>query len=141
MEIKLSSECLFTIRKIQNGTVGIPYDCAIEVGLASEVSIGNTECWIDGTEMEGFLSELKSLRATLNGKASLSSESPGEFLLELEAIDSLGHFLITIEIGRSKFIYSNQMWASVKNSFPLASAELETICHRLITYFEAELNA
>ena len=141
MEIEFSSECSFGIKKYSDGTAGIPYDCQIEVYLKSEVSAGPTKFWVDGIDMESFLADLESLGTNLKGAVSLTSMSPGEFLLAIEPVDTLGHFVFKIEIGNRKYISSRWEWASAKNAFPLDSAEVQSICTKLISYFRAVFNA
>ncbi len=111
------------------------------IELESEVSIQAIETWIDGIELKGFLEDLKCLKETLKGRALLESESPGEFLLEIKPVDEKGHFILTIELGKSKYIHSCHSWAKVQNAFPLAAQELETVGNKIINYLEAELNA
>ncbi|MEL4441764.1 hypothetical protein AAEH88_21295 [Shewanella algae] len=75
MRIEFGEDNFLEISVVQKGTVGIPYDCAIEFQLASEVSSNTKSCWIDGSDMSGFLTDLRSLDETMKGKASLCSEA------------------------------------------------------------------
>ena len=141
MRIEFGEDNFLEISVVQKGTVGIPYDCAIEFQLVSEVSSHTKSCWIDGADMKGFLTDLRSLDETMKGKASLCSESPGEFLLEIMPIDTSGHFAVLVEVGRKFYIESSVFEAKASNAFPLDTQSMSNLCKKMVAYFEGELNA
>ena len=141
MRIKFEEDSFLEISVVQKGTVGVPYDCAIEYRLVSEVSSSTSSCWIDGSDMSGFLTDLRSLDETMKGKASLCSESPGKFLLEIMPVDLSGHFVLLVEVGRKFYIESSVFEAKALNSFPLDTQSMSNLCKKMVAYFEGELNS
>jgi len=56
--------------------------------------------WVSLSDIETFLSQLEYLDKYRNQEAVLESMSPGEMRLIFKPLDSLGHLLVKLEIGK-----------------------------------------
>lgn len=140
MKLNFNNDDYIEINVIKDGTVGIPYDCALEVKLHSETSIGTCQTWVDGFELQSFIKELQALNKTLKSSAVLTSESPGELHLEIKPVDNSGHFAFIISIGRQFYIQTEVCEAKAMNAFPLDAMAVSEICLDLVKYFEQHFN-
>ena len=141
MKIEFGEERYIDIRVTEKGTVGIPYECMLFVKVQSDSFSGFASAWIDGLDMKAFLEELKELEESLKSNAILNSESPEELNFELKPVDTLGHFVFKLMIGKSTFIQSEVCEEKVMVAFPLESQSVSRICGKLAEYLENELNA
>ncbi|HDX8592742.1 hypothetical protein ACK32U_06885 [Aeromonas dhakensis] len=85
-------------------------DIKLRVALnLQEFSGSYNGIWLEFTDMERFILDLKSLDETRVGSAKISSMSPDEFILEIRSSDSLGH--IEMEVQLHRYQYSGtQSW-------------------------------
>ncbi len=141
MRLELENSSFLELEVTNSGTAGIAYDCALRATLESDICGGNREFYVDGEDVSIFLKDLASISATLSGTAIIKSESPGDFSLKIEPVDRLGHFALTVSIGRQFYIGNKTFMALAANSFSLESQALETICKKLITFFKENGNA
>lgn len=117
------------------------YDCEIRAQLVTESFSGKSSAWIDRMDLKAFVEEARQLMTTLNGRAIIGSESPGEFFLELKAVDRLGHFVLKLLLGKVVYIYSEACELQVKYAHPFEAEAVDRICGELIHYFEHQLGA
>jgi hypothetical protein len=58
------------------------------------------QSWVVGTDLDGFLRELRTLDARRQGRATLESASPGDLKLEFFSTDSAGHMAVKGQVRR-----------------------------------------
>jgi hypothetical protein len=141
MKIEFGGENYIQLTVAEKGTVGIPYECMLSIKAQSDSFSGHSSTWVDGIDMQTFIEELKNLDKNLQGKATLSSESPGELDIEIKPVDTLGHFVFQLMIGKTTFIQSEVCEEKVMIAFPFESQSVSMVCGSLANYLENVLNA
>ena len=141
MQIKFNDTDSVEIALKSRGSADYIYDCNLLVSLKTASSSFSQEVWVDGYEFKTFLNGIELLRSSLSGSVSISSESPGELFIAVKAVDSLGHFVFQIELGRQTFIGPEPFWSKVQEAFPLESASLDSVCKKLKDSFGEVINA
>ena len=140
MKYQFSANESLQITFREKGIRGIPYDCALNFKLETEDYRGSSSCWIEGEDLSGFCAELKSLEKTLKGMAQLTSASPGELNLKINPINSLGLFVLQVELGSKKIIDRSLFDQSVKSAFELEAQMVIKFCKEFLNYIEGALN-
>jgi len=141
MQINFNNSDSFEIELLSRGAANYIYDCNLLVSLKTSNSKLTQEVWVDGYEFKCFLEDLEKLQSSLNGEASITSESPGELLILVKSVDTSGHFALQVELGKQLFIGSEPFWSKVSNAFPLETAFLDEVCKEFITSFADIKNA
>ena len=141
MQIKFSNTDSVELSLKSRGAADYIYDCNLLVSLTTTSSSFTQEVWVDGYEFKAFLANIELLRSSSVKNVSLHSESPGELLIAIKAVDSLGHFAFQIEIGKQIFIGSEPFWSKVQEAFPLDSAFLDSLHQMLNDTFSEVINA
>lgn len=112
---------------VERGTAGIRYDCRVRAELRCGKFVGETNAWLDGPDVEGFLAELRAVADQLKGTATLQSDDCFSLVLRLAPTDSLGHFLLEAKLGQRAFIQSVEHRTSVSGAFALDASALAGI--------------
>ncbi|MCD1196694.1 hypothetical protein B4942_18170 [Vibrio cholerae] len=86
------------------------------------------EVWVDGYEFKCFLNNLDKLQSVLIGEASITSETIGELLISIRSVDTSGHFVFHIELGKQKLIGPELFWTKTVDVFPIETTLLDEIC-------------
>ena len=141
MQINFNNSDSLEIELVSRGAANYIYDCNLLVSLKTANSNLTQEVWVDGYEFKSFLNDLEKLQSSLNGEASIASESPGELLILVKSVDTSGHFALQIELGKQVFIGSEPFWSKISDAFPLETAFLDYICKEFITCFTDLKNA
>jgi len=141
VRIEFEDKSYFEISINQRGTVGIPYECEIHAKLQSKITSGEIYCWLDGLDLKAFLSELSTLNESLKGKATLNSETPGEFLFQILPANQSGHYAVVIRLSKLFFIKTQECEAVASNAFEVDAEAMSKICKKIIAYFHEELAA
>jgi len=141
MQIKFNDTDSVEILLKSRGAADYIYDCNLLVSLKTASSSFTQEVWVDGYEFKTFLTEVDLLKSSPKGSVSLHSESPGELLITIKAVDSLGHFAFQIELGKQTFIGPEPFWSKLQKAFPLDSAFLDSIRKKLKDSFSEVINA
>ncbi|WP_445945576.1 hypothetical protein [Shewanella sp.] len=77
-------------------------DIRLSVKICLSGFVGEyNQVWIEATEKNRFISSLVKFEETRSGSVNIESMSPNEFMLDISAIDSLGH--LQVEILLSKY--------------------------------------
>lgn len=91
------------LEKNPKGTPGAG-DINLQVNIKLQDFQGSySGVWVESTEMNRFLVELKALEKSRKGNAKISSMSPEEFILEIRSSDNLGHMEIETQLHRLQF--------------------------------------
>jgi len=125
----------------EKGTVGIPYECMLFTKVKSTSFYGESSAWVEGYEIKSFIEDLEKLASTSKGEAELTSESPENLQITFKPVDSLGHFVIKISVGKLSFIQSEQCIEKTDVAFSVATEQLSKICNQIISYLNGELSA
>gem|GEM_PF-5741955 len=141
MQINFNNSDSLEIELLSRGAANYIYDCNLLVSLKTASSNSIQEVWVDGYEFKCFLNDLEKLQSSLNGEASITSDSPGELLILVKSVDTSGHFALQIELGKQVFIGPESFWSKASDAFPLETAFLDDICKEFITYFTDIKNA
>ncbi|MCG6305538.1 hypothetical protein K6U21_15360 [Vibrio vulnificus] len=141
MQINFNDSDKLEIELVSRGAANYIYDCNLLVSLKTSNSNLSQEVWVDGYEFKCFLNDLEKLQSSLNGEASITSESPGELLILVKSVDTSGHFALQIELGKQVFIGPEPFWSKVSDAFQLETAFLDDICKEFITCFTDVKNA
>ena len=76
-------------------------DVNVSVALSFREFSGSYDgVWLELTQMERFISDLKRLDDKRRGSATISSLSPDEFTLEIRSSDATGHMEIEAHLHR-----------------------------------------
>lgn len=109
---------------VERGTAGVRYDCRVRAELRRGKFVGETDAWLDGPDVEGFLAELGAVAAKLKGNATLQSDDGFSLVLRLAPVDSLGHFLLEAKLGQREFIQSVEHRTSLSGAFAFDASAL-----------------
>ena len=109
---------------VERGTVGVRYDCRVRAELRCGKFVGETNAWLDGPDVEGFLAELGAVPDQLKETATLQSDDGFSLMLRLAPTDSLGHFLLEVRLGQRAFIQSVEHRTSMSGAFALDASAL-----------------
>lgn len=112
---------------VESGTAGVRYDCRVRAELRCGRFVGETDAWLDGPDVEGFLVELGAVAAQLKGVATLQSDDGFCLALHLAPVDSLGHFLLEAKLGQRTFIQSIEHRTSVSGTFAFEASALTSL--------------
>lgn len=124
MHLDLENGDYLHLAIVERGTAGIRYDCRVRAELRCGKFVGETDAWLDGPDVEGFLAELGAVANQLKGTATLQSDDGFSFVLRLAPTDSLGHFLLEAKLGQRAFIKSVEHRTSVSGAFALDAGAL-----------------
>ncbi|WP_219033254.1 hypothetical protein, partial [Shewanella algae] len=141
MQINFSESDSLEVELLSRGAANYIYDCNLLVSLKTAHSFVTQEVWVDGYEFKCFLNDLEKLQLSLNGEASLTSESPGELLILVKSVDKSGHFAFQIELGKQTFIGPEPFWSKVSDAFSLETAFLDKVCKQFVASFSEVKNA
>ncbi|MGY1511439.1 WapI family immunity protein [Aeromonas hydrophila] len=83
--------------------------------------------WFEFTEMNRFISDLKSLDETRVGSAKISSMSPDEFMLEIRPSDSLGHIEMEVQLHRYQYSGVKNWPVYLKGGFFIESEDIKKL--------------
>jgi hypothetical protein len=100
MKIEFDNGDFCRVTVVGPGTAGIPYDCRVRAELRQGDFFGQTEAYLDGPDVKGFLAELDKVWKSLKGEASLQSDDGERFRIRIAPVDSLGHFFIEAKVAR-----------------------------------------
>ncbi|WP_085994090.1 hypothetical protein [Oceanobacillus senegalensis] len=64
----------------------------------------NDNVWFGMSELNEFVHSLKKIDERLKGSVCIKSIDMGEFILNLQSMDSLGHFLLSFELSKRTYI-------------------------------------
>jgi len=112
---------------VERGTAGVRYDCRVRAELCCGKFVGETNAWLDGPDVEGFLAELGAVADQLKGTATLQSDDGFSLVLRFVSMDSLGHFLLEAKLGQRAFIQSVEHRAFVSGAFALDASSLAVL--------------
>ena len=132
MKIKLSDSHKLEIVVLSRGAADYIYDYNLQITLSSSDFTFAHEVWVDGSEVQEFIKNIESLKSTLKGEANLTSESPDELELRIRPVDTLGHFVLKIELGNQFMLGNEWYWSKYIDAFPLEAASLELVCEEII---------
>ncbi|MFB3240110.1 hypothetical protein Q7C15_15165 [Aeromonas salmonicida] len=112
------------------------FPCAGDIKLRvvlnlQEFSGSYNGIWLEFTDVERFIVDLKSLDGTRVGSAKISSMSPDEFMLEIRSSDSLGHIEIEVQLHRYQYSGVKSWPVYLKGGFVVESENIK----RLISCF------
>lgn len=141
MQINLNDSDSLQIELVSRGAANYIYDCNLLVSLKTANSFITQEVWVDGDGVRCFLKDLEKLQSSLDGEASIGSYSPGELSILVKAVDSLGHFVLAIELGKQILIGPESFCSKVCDAFPLETALLDKLCKEFATCFSDVKNA
>jgi hypothetical protein len=128
----LNSRQVVEIKLIERENERLPSIC-VQIGLlGGVVGYRSKAVWYELSEVDNFINSLKALYETANGKAALSGMSPGAFDIEVENIDSKGHFVFKYEFRFHEYLQDFWFESSIKSGFEI---DLQTI-DRLVDGFE-----
>jgi len=122
----------------EKGTVGIPYECMLFTKVRSASFYGESSAWIDGYELKGFIDDLISIG---KDEVKLISESPENLQISIKPVDSVGHFVVKVLVGKLSLIHSEQCIEKTEVVFSVETEQLSKICNQLTTYLKGELSA
>ena len=74
-------------------------DAYVIISVSSNGFSGKNDLWVSAEDLKEFCSSLVRLERERRGEATLSSISPGELILKIHSIDSLGHLAIAGTTG------------------------------------------
>ena len=131
MKIDLSLDEQLEVIVLGRGAAEYTNDFNLRISIIYSDSTFTQEVWIEGLNLENFLKEVQSLKMNLRGEAMLRSESPDEFELLIKAVDTVGHFVLKIELGKQFLIGNEWCWTKRLEAFSLESSELIKICEGL----------
>ena len=141
MRINLSETDHLEISLISRGAANYIYDCNLLVSFTSRDKTYSQEVWVDGCEFKSFLTDLENLNKNLKGEAALHSDSPGEWLIKLLSVDSVGHLALQFEIGKEIWIGQETFWSKVMEAYPLDAEMLGEIFADFLDSFSEIKNA
>lgn len=104
MKIKFSESEYIEIELLSRGAANYVYDCNLLISIQTSSTKITQEVWVDGYEFKCFLNNLDKLQSVLIGEASITSETIGELLMSIRSVDTSGHFVFHIELGKQKLI-------------------------------------
>jgi len=141
MKLDFNNSDSVEIELLSRGAANYIYDCNLLVSLKTSETKFSQEVWVDGYEFKSFLEDMEKMQSSLNGKASITSESPGELLISVKSVDTSGHFAFQIELGKQTFIGPELFWSKTSTAFPMETAFLDEVCKEFITCFAEIKNA
>jgi hypothetical protein len=141
MHFDLENGDYFHLAIVRRGTAGVRYDCQVRAELRCGKFVGETEAWLDGPDVEGFLAELEAVSAQLKGLATLQSDDSFSLKLRLAPVDSLGHFLLEAKLGQRTFIQSVEHRTSVSGTFAFDASALSSLHESALNCFREVANA
>lgn len=141
MNFDLENGDYFHLAVVERGTAGVRYDCRVRAELHCGKFVGETNAWLDGPDVEGFLAELEIVAAQLNGTATLQSDDAFSLVLRLAPTDSLGHFLLEARLGQRMFILSVEHRNTVSGTFALDANALLGLNASALNCFREVMNA
>lgn len=81
-----------------------PGDTRLEVVVTSGGFSGRSSAWVDNDRLCAFVRQLSALlKDRGQGAADLESISPGEFVLRIESVDSLGHIAVSGRLAKRMY--------------------------------------
>lgn len=92
--------------------------CRIEAQAGDFIG-RNDSLWIEQDALERFVGELQRVERTRRGKSGLESMSPGDLLLEIKTVDSAGHLVVALKLGRVGQVGSEVQRFSMEGSFEI----------------------
>jgi|SRR5678815_1842490 hypothetical protein len=109
--------------------VSVAFRCGEFTGVQPSI-------WLEYPELDGFVSELRKLNESLSGKATIAAMSPGEFELEVFALDALGHVGLAVALGRVKHLSKGAFVAKTSGVLEIEASQLSL----LLAWFEGLLS-
>ncbi|EOX1567435.1 hypothetical protein ACPD0F_003730, partial [Vibrio cholerae] len=119
MKIKFSESEYIEIELLSRGAANYVYDCNLLISIQTSSTKITQEVWVDGYEFKCFLNNLDKLQSVLIGEASITSETIGELLISIRSVDTSGHFVFHIELGKQKLIGPELFWTKTVDVFPI----------------------
>ncbi|HGF7200058.1 hypothetical protein BC355_19410 [Vibrio cholerae] len=116
------------IELLSRGAANYVYDCNLLISMQTSSTKITQEVWVDGYEFKCFLNNLDKLQSVLIGEASITSETIGELLISIRSVDTSGHFVFHIELGKQKLIGPELFWTKTVDVFPIETTLLDEIC-------------
>ena len=83
--------------------------------------------WIEKTSLINFLNQLRIIRESLVGNAYIESMSPDELIVNVQNIDSSGHFKVAFSVKDSKYVRNDLTEVKYGNSFELDYTSIELL--------------
>jgi hypothetical protein len=80
--------------------------------------------WIGRPEIDAFIGALERLEATRREEAVLESQSPGELLLAIAALDGAGHMTVRISARRTRWDVRQPVVTEISTSFEFDPSSL-----------------
>jgi hypothetical protein len=98
---------------------------AIQMGLlGGAVGYKSKRVWYTLADVEQFITSLTIINERVAGKAALRGMSPNQFDIEVENIDSRGHFVLKYGIGFHEYIGDTRLESFISSGFEI---DLQTI--------------
>ena len=95
---------------------------------------------MDGAEFQSFLKDLQVLDESLKGNATLSSETPGELLINFLSVNSVGKLALRLELGKQIWIGTEIFWSKTIEAYDIDAEKISTICRAFLGEFSALLD-
>nr|WP_321239412.1 hypothetical protein [uncultured Tolumonas sp.] len=125
-----SKEEYINIIELDRNTIESP--CAGDINIKVDVKLQKFEgsydgIWLELSEINRFLLELKHFDSSRTGTAKISSISPDEFQLEIHASDNIGHMEIKIQLHRYQFSGNKYMPIFLMGGFDIEPSSIQEI--------------
>lgn len=91
------------------------------IEVADDGFCGSDVVWVGAQEWDSFVEQLQQCELNRRGSATLTSMSPGEFKLQVENCDSLGHFVARYELTQRRYLHVGSVTRSLNGGFDLDS--------------------
>lgn len=118
----------FALEVARAGTAGIAYDCQLRVGFSCAGLSGQVLAWCDGPDVEAFVDELAVVGRELKGEASLVSDDGRSLSIRLSPLDTLGHFVLRVQVGADRAFRQRHVEVSCSGAFQLDSQDMTALC-------------
>jgi len=103
---------------------------AVETRLGSFAG-GQQRAWVDDAVLDRFVADVEHLEQTRQGAATLHGMSTGAILLGIEVVDSAGHVVVTVRLGREEHVAGEHRRFGVEGSFEIDPTALPMIIREL----------
>jgi hypothetical protein len=125
-----SSNDFIVITELERVPKGVPNEGDVRVCV--QVKLGDFDgkyesVWLDGLTLREFVQQLARLEESRAGSVTLTSCSPGEFIMKIRSADKLGHFVAEVSLCRNRYIGSTLWPTTVSGGFEIDPSSLPSL--------------
>jgi hypothetical protein len=114
---------------------------ALQIGiLGSTAGYKSKKAWYELTEIDNFIDALKAMDKSGVGRANLNGMSPGVFDMEIESIDSKGHFVLKYEFGFYEYLNDFRLDSTISSGFQIDIQTINKIAAGFVKMRAAMIN-